>query len=429
MLRTPGKWIAAALLAVAACDESPVTLPDASEPASIASSAAEMRLVVGGSATVSGQVLDQNGNVVRGAQAVFTSDNPVVATVDQSGSVRAVSAGSANVTAAYGKVSATTRVTVTRNESGFVRTVDVQDDSLVTDITGPLAELVVRSFTVGGAPVCPALTIKTSDASVAVVTQGLNPCRLNVRGTFPGRATVTVSAEGVSDSVRVIVTNLASRADFVEPVRQLLAGTTVPYTVRVTGGAGPVAGRTVNFDVTRGSLSARTVVTDANGDATVLYTPPTNLAAAGGDQLISFGTTLLNGSSRIGSVEVKVVAGALVSLQLYRQNRTTFRYELIGDVASITAPLNQETLIGAVGWDRFGNTRGIAFGASTPTQDNIDFEVSPASARTCTEGSSYDVSGRDVLYTCTRATTASTVRVTAKAGDVSRHVDIVFGAS
>ncbi|HEX8210355.1 MAG TPA: Ig-like domain-containing protein [Longimicrobium sp.] len=426
MFRNAGKWFPVALLAIgmAACDESPVTLPDLPEATSFASTPAEIRLVVGGTATIPAQVLDQNGQVMTNAQAVFVSQDPSVATVDASGTVRAVSPGTTNITATFGQVTATTRIIVARNESAFIRTLDVAGDSVVIDVNSPPVELLVRSFTAGGVSTCPNLTITATDRTVANVTQGFNPCRLIIRGNFPGRTMVTVSAEGVSDSVRVIVAAANSRANFVNPVTQAQAGSTVPYTVRVTDEAGnPIAGTTVNFDVTAGRLSATSVVTDANGNATVQYTLPTNLRDAGSFQTISFATTLPNGAAITRSVSVNVTPGptATLTLQLLADQFSGNATPITG--SSISARVNTTLFIGATGEDQFGNR----------TNEDLTFAVTPPAVRTCGDNFAFPPGGGPAIeYTCIRSSTTGTSTFTAtrpatgSQPAVSRSVSVVF---
>lgn len=422
------KWFSVALLAfsMAACDESPVTLAELPEATSFASTVAEMRLVVGGTASLPGQVLDQNGRVIRDAQVVFVSDNPSVASVGLDGTVRAMTPGTANITATHGTITATTRVVVARDESGFIRTVDVVADSVMPEVGSPFVEVLVRAFTAGGTQTCPTFTIGVADVTVASVSQAANPCRLLIRGAFPGRTTITVSAEGVSDSVRVIVTAPSSRASFVSPANQAVVGSTVPYTVRVTDEAGnPIAGRTVNFDVSAGRLSATSVVTDANGQATVQFTVPTVLRDQSIVQ-IAFATAL-NGTARSGIVNVTLVPAPIATIQLFRQNNTTLQWTPI-ETASVSAALGEQVRIGANGRDQYGNIRGVTSGGTTAQADDFDFTVTPTAARVCTEGTSTDPNNNNLTFTCVRSTTAGAVSVTATAGGVSRQVNVLFAA-
>src|SRR3712207_2563051 len=95
------------LLGAVACDESPVSLPEA---AGVQVAAAAMSLAVGDQAPVAAQVVDQDGRVMQGQAVVYSTDNVSVATVDANGMVRGTGPGTANVTAAHGGSTATVRV-------------------------------------------------------------------------------------------------------------------------------------------------------------------------------------------------------------------------------------------------------------------------------------------------------------------------------
>jgi hypothetical protein len=201
MLCRPGKWFAAALLAVgvAACDESPVTLP---EPTSIPATAAEIKLTVGDAATLPNQVLDQQGQVIRGAQPSFTSDNPSVASVDATGTVRAMSKGTANITAAYGGITAISKVTVA-----------ARPGTTPTAIAMPTGEL---RLTVGDAVALPGQVLNESGQ----VMEGLRPSFSSsnpsvvsvdasgaVRALSTGTADITARYGTLTSTVKVTVSN------------------------------------------------------------------------------------------------------------------------------------------------------------------------------------------------------------------------------
>lgn len=447
-----GKWLTVALLAfgVAACDESPVTLP---EPTSITAAAAEIKLMVGDVATVPNQVLDQQGQVIPGVQPTFTSDNPSVAAVDATGTVRAMSAGSANITAAYGGVTATSKVTVAArpvrtpatiamptgeirlvpgdavslpgqllDQSGqvmeglrpsfsssnpsvvsvdangsvralstgtaditarygtltatvkvtvgndlrsFTRSLDVLADSVAADIRVGSQAVAIRAFNGLGQPVCPAVTVQFSDPSVALVTQ--NGCSLVVTPRFAGRTTVRVSADDVSDTFVVNVTSTGMTALFSSrPASSaLFAGNTVSYSVRVLNSLGSgIAGHRVAFDVSAGTLSASSATTDSAGYATVQWTLPTNLRQLGNTQWIGFSTVLPNGvvSARFETVFINGAAAA--SLTLYRRSPQGSLQAIT--TSSITLPAYSDVFLGARAEDQYGNIRVEDFSLTLP---------------------------------------------------------------
>ncbi|MFC3797963.1 sugar-binding protein [Cohnella sp. GCM10012308] len=85
---------------------------DISEPASIAVDPAAVALPVGGTASVTAAVYDQNNAAMSGVQIAWSSSDPAVAAVDATGTITAVSAGTSVVQAAYGGLTANVAVTV-----------------------------------------------------------------------------------------------------------------------------------------------------------------------------------------------------------------------------------------------------------------------------------------------------------------------------
>ncbi|MBW3656747.1 MAG: Ig-like domain-containing protein, partial [Gemmatimonadetes bacterium] len=410
MFRKAGKWFSSAVLAfaLAACDESPVSLP---EPTSIAAPSGEIRLTVGDAASLPSQVLDQNGQPIRGLQPSFTSDNPSVVSVDANGNIRAVSPGTATITAAYGTVTATTKVTVGRNERGFVSTLDVMVDSVVTDVRAGAQPVPIRAFTAGGQSVCPQVTVQSTDRSVAGIAQ--DGCRLLVNPTFPGRTRVTVTADGVSDSFTVVVSSTGAVLFVSErpAPSELFAGNTVTYSVRLMDEAGnPVANRTVNFDVSAGRLSASSVTTNASGVATVQYTLPTDLRVFGAFQTLSYRAQLPNGGVASGSESVSVSAAAPTSITFFRSENFGFTFTPVSGT-SINAQTFRSVYLGARGEDQFGN----------PTND-FTFTVTAPAQRFCGDFRSSD----SVEYTCFFSNSAGTATFTASALGVSRSIQVVF---
>jgi len=406
-------WLAAALLPLgaAACDETPVALPEAS---AVTVAAPDLRLTVGDVAPVAAQVLDQQGHVVQGVTPTFVSDNPGVATVDAAGMVRGVSPGTANVKAAYGSASATTKVTVARDERGFVQTLDVLADSLAVDVRAGTQTLSLRAFNGYGQPVCPSVGVRSSDPSVVTATSA-GGCRLNVTPQFAGVATLTFTSDAGRDSVRVRVTSNGSFA-FISTrpdAAQLVAGNTVTYVVRVLDAAGnPLADRTVNFDASAGGLSATRGTTDATGTVTVRWTLPTNLRVLGSYQTFYFRTVLPNGLVAGSNEIVMVNGGPPVSLTLFRSNSSEY-IPITG--TSISLPLYQYHYLGASAFDQYGN----------PVSELFDLKVTSPAYLACGGGNYFPAT---FVSTCLYAYELGTATFTAKAlsNGLSKSVNVVF---
>jgi hypothetical protein len=168
--------------AVAACDNNPVAL---SEATSITASPESMSMIVGKESSVSAHVLDQNGNVLRGAAASWTSSEPSVASVTADGSVTARSAGQATLTASYGGQTANVSVTVSPEAAAVAMGQD--DLRLIEGEFGQLSAQVVRA---DGTPIRNAQILwSTDDPNVARV-QG-SGTNATVMPRAPGSATVT----------------------------------------------------------------------------------------------------------------------------------------------------------------------------------------------------------------------------------------------
>jgi hypothetical protein len=377
---------------------------------------ATMGLVVGESAPAGAQVLDPSGRVVQGATPVFTSDNPSVATVDQGGVVRAVTPGTARISAAYGSANATVTVTVARDERTFVQTLDVLADSLVVDVRGGVQTLGLRAFNGMGEPVCPAAQVRTSDASVAI---GSSPggCRILVDPRFPGTATITVSADGVVDSVRVRVTNQGAAAFFSSrpAAEEIFAANTVTYGVRLVDAAGnPLAGRTVNFAVTGGTLASASVATDSQGIATVQWTLPGNLQALGRTHTLAYSTQLPSGALASGSEQVTVEAGPVVSIRAYHYDFTLARWLLVEEGVTVSGSTSSYLYIGTRSVDRFGNA----------SLADLTFSATPNVTLCSTDGWEFS---DGFEYTCLYTASPATATLTAHAPNgVTRDVQAEF---
>lgn len=406
--------ITAAYGGVTAASKVTVAARPAPTPTSILMPSGELSLTVGDGVTLPGQVLDQNGQVMQGLRPAYSSSNPSVVSVDGNGAVRAVSTGSAEITAAYGGVRATTRVTVSNDERSFVRSLNVQADSVAADVRVGLQAVSMQAFDGFGRPVCPPVTIRVDDPSVAFITQ--DGCRLNVQPRFEGRTLVTVFANGVSDTFVVNVTSRGMVAVFSSrpATAALFAGNTVSYSVRVLDetGAG-IPNRRVAFDVAAGTLAASSATTDSSGVATVQWALPTNLRQLGSTQTISFSTVLPNGVVVTRNESVFINGAPATTFTLYRL--VAQKWEPI-TTSSITAPRYSFLYLGARAEDQYGNLR---------VQD-YTLTVSGPSTYLC--GSDYTPS-EGIRYACVYhygSPTPGNATFTASGGGTSRSVQITF---
>ena len=180
----------------------------------------------------------------------WKSSNTSVASVDASGKVTAVKAGTATVTATAGGKSASVKVTVSKDEPVVVPVQSVSVSG--TGVSGGKASISVGAGLNLAATVSPsnatdrAVSWSTSDASVATVSNG------SVRGLKAGTATITATAGGKSASVRVTV----------------VAQGVVVQSVAITGD-GVLAGKLAMN--ARSARQLRAVVTPANAQGVVYW--------------------------------------------------------------------------------------------------------------------------------------------------------------
>ena len=327
---------------VLACNETPVELPPAPTATSIVVSTTSLSLPVGGSQTVSAQVIDSNGEVIADASIVWSSDNDPVASISAAGRIAALDAGSATITATHGALTATMAVTVTTvpQERFIISQIDILTDSTEVDIAagippGAFAPGVLVTFTASdkfGNELCTfssgitaALRFDTGVLGVSTsltILFGGPTCRILIApGAQAGGTWLYLESGAVSDSIWVEVTNFGFAAGFsnVPAADAHVAGATVSYTVTVVDkNFDPVVGAVVQFDVTQGTTVAASpppgaaaqpatpITTDASGEATVDWTLPQSTDPPPGvpDAEIMFTTSL-----RAGVVFDGIVAG------------------------------------------------------------------------------------------------------------------------
>lgn len=378
--------------------------------------ASAMTLAVGDAAPVAAQVLDANGRVVQGAALAFSTDNPSVAAVGTDGVVRAVTPGTATVSAAYGNRSVTVQVTVIANRRNELQSLEVMADSVVGDWRAGTQMVAVRAVNGFGQTVCPELTLQSSNRSVATA-QAAGACRIQVNPLFPGVTTITASAEGRTDTFQVRVTSSGQIAFIsARPTsEQLVAGATVSYTVKALDQNNqPIANQRVSFAASVGTLSADSVVTGADGTATVQWTIPTDLRALGQNHWIAYRALLPNGVLAWDDETVFINGASLAEIVLYRGTGSSWTRL---DEASITTLGWSYVNLGASGLDQYGNTRATDF----------TFSIAGTYYGWSCGGSGGTLTGTGIEYTCYYAPSNTTTILTATAASgASRSVQVNF---
>ena len=156
----------------------------------------------GSTSVLQATVKDQFGNPMSGAAVAWRSNNTTVATVNASGVVTGLAAGSASITATSSGISGTSAITVTAPPpASVVTTVSVAPAS-ASIATGAMVSLQATVKDQNGSPMSgQPVTWSTSDASVATVNgSGV------VSGVGLGAATITAASSGKTGTSSITVT-------------------------------------------------------------------------------------------------------------------------------------------------------------------------------------------------------------------------------
>src|SRR5439155_785581 len=172
--------------------------------ASVTVSPASASIFVGGTRQLSAVTKDAAGNTLTGRVVTWASSNTAVATVNSSGLVTAVGAGSATITVTSEGKSGTAAITVTVVP---VAAVTVSPASATIAVGGTRQLSAVTKDSAGGTLTGRVVTWSSSNTAVATVnSSGL------VTGVAAGSATITATSEGKSSTaaITVIVVPVAS---------------------------------------------------------------------------------------------------------------------------------------------------------------------------------------------------------------------------
>jgi trimeric autotransporter adhesin len=165
--------------------------------ASVTVSPATASIVVGQTVQLSATPKDASGNVLTGRVITWASNNGSVATVNGTGLVTALAAGTVVITVACESATGTAGVTVTNVPVASV-TVSPATASL---LVGQTVQLTATPKDVNGNPLSGRLVAwVSSNSGLASVTGGL------VTGVATGSATITATSEGQSGTAAITVT-------------------------------------------------------------------------------------------------------------------------------------------------------------------------------------------------------------------------------
>ena len=238
--------------------------------ASVGVSPATASLTVGQTSQLTATPKDASGNPLTGRVITWATSNAAVATVNASGLVTAVLAGSATITATSEGQSGTAAVTVTVVPVASV-TVSPATASLTV---GQTAQLTATPKDASGNPLTGrVITWATSNAAVATVsTSGL------VTAVLAGSATITATSEGQSGTAAVTVTVVPVASVTVSPATaSLTVGQTTQLTATPKDASGnPLTGRLITWATSNAAVATVStsglVTAVAAGSATITAT-------------------------------------------------------------------------------------------------------------------------------------------------------------
>lgn len=233
---------------VAATDTAVVTV--AQTPVySVLVTPAVVSVLIGASAQLTATPQDVNGNPLSGRAVNWSTSNAAVATVNTSGLVSGVAAGSATITAVSEGQSGTSTVTVSTVP---VASVSVSPASAALQ-TGQTFQLTATPKDASGNPLTGrVVNWSTSNASVATVSAaGL------VTAGAAGSATITATSEGQSGTAAISVTTVPVATVTVSPASATVSpGQTQQLTATPRdANNNPLSGRAITWTTSNGAVA------------------------------------------------------------------------------------------------------------------------------------------------------------------------------
>src|SRR3989454_3922122 len=198
--------------------------------------------------------VDSAGTALGGRAVTWTSGAPGVATVDGSGLVTGVAAGSATITATIEGKSGSAAVTVAVAPAAPVASVSISPASASVSV-GQTVQLAAMPRDANG-NLLSGRTVSWSSGNPGVATVSASGL---VTGVSTGAATITAASEGLSGTAAITVTSVPVASVAVSPTTASVAvGQTVQLAATPKDANGnPLTGRTVSWS--SGSTAVATV--------------------------------------------------------------------------------------------------------------------------------------------------------------------------
>src|SRR6056297_3321386 len=291
--------------------------PDAPQPASVTvlTSSPQLPSAGGSEVTVTALVRDSQNRVLADVPVVFSATSGLLQVND----VVTVENGTATATLGTAGDPTNRTITVTADANGLTGSVDVNVVGTTLTLQGPasLAQGDAASYSVvlsdsngdgiAGQTVDVASSNGNTLASTSLVTDNLGQAQVQVTASAAGADTLSASALGITDEVTLTVSDDSFVITAPASGTQVPLNTPVTVTVNWTVGGTAQAGENVTFSTTRGTLSAASATTDANGDASV------DLQASNAGPAV---ITATNPDGTATTVQIQFVATTAASIEV-----------------------------------------------------------------------------------------------------------------
>lgn len=234
-------------------------------------------------ANITALVRDSNNNLVKGVTVSFTASSGAISVT--TGTTGSDGTAAATLSTAGDPTNRDIKVTATAGAS--TATVDVNVIGTKLSLSGPSSMVLgdTQPYTVA---LVDSAGTGISGQSVNITSaksNALNPSTFTTstsgQGTFTmnatngGTDTLTASAAGMQATQSVSISNDSFTFSSPAANSNINIGTAATVTIVWKSSGSPMAGQTVNFNATRGTLSATSATTDVNGAATVTVSSTT----------------------------------------------------------------------------------------------------------------------------------------------------------
>lgn len=353
-------------------------------------------------ATITAYVKDANNNLVPGVVVHFQATSGSLAVTTPAGGSPGMTdaTGAATANLSVGTDPSDRTITVTATANGSTATVNIQVSGTTVGLAGPAGLVLGASGTytvslidagkkaIASQPVQVTSSAGNTLSAANVTTDSSGHATFTLTAAHAGSDTLSVSALGSSAAETVTVSNqqftvTAPTAGSLVPIAASPCTPNVPVIVNWKANNAPITvGTTVNFAATRGTLSASTATTDANGNAQVMI-----CASSAGPATVSATATIPTTTNSVSaSADFNFISTTPSAVDL--------------QASPSTVPITGQSTLTAVVRDAAGNlvqNQTVDF----TLQDVTGGSISLASALTDVQGIAQTV------YTASRTASAS----------------------